>query len=142
MASCKILMRWCLLQPTALLQSYLKAIVSPTAKLHFTVLVIKGKPSDVNFASGFKDARRNVCAFPFTCYHNIGGICSIKGFISADFRWGYSLLYVFWMASCNKSTYLLYMRTSGFQSLDGGTLMSSMFPYSDLFHFMLISLHS
>ena len=89
LASCKILMRMVVVFTTVvavgLLQSYLKAIVSPTAKLHFTVLVIKGKPGDVNFAGGFKDTRRNVSAFPFTCYHNIGGICSIKGFISADF---------------------------------------------------------
>ena len=44
--------------------------------------------------------------------------------------------------NCMQYTYLLYMRTSGFHSLEGGTLMSSMFPYSDLFHFMLISFHS
>ena len=38
--------------------------------------------------------------------------------------------------------YLLYMRTSGFQSFEGGILISSMFPYSDLFHFILMSFHS
>ena len=43
---------------------------------------------------------------------------------------------IFW------TTYLLYISTSGFQSLCGGILMSSTFPYSDLFHFKLTSVHS
>ncbi len=38
--------------------------------------------------------------------------------------------------------YLLYMRTSGFQSLCGGIRMSSMPPYSDLFHRMFTSFQS
>ena len=40
------------------------------------------------------------------------------------------------------ATHLLYIRTSGFHSLEGGILISSILPYSDLFHFILISLHS
>ena len=53
-------------------------------------------------------------------------------------------LFIFGLFDVGKCvfTYLLYMRTSGFHNLEGGILISSMLPYSDLFHFTLMSLHS
>ena len=39
-------------------------------------------------------------------------------------------------------THLLYMSRSGFQMYFGGILMSTISPYSDLFHFIFTSCHS
>ena len=55
-----------------------------------------------------------------------------------------NLCYSYYLVNLCYSYYshLLYIRTSGFHNLEGGILISSMLPYSDLFHFMLMSLHS
>ena len=44
--------------------------------------------------------------------------------------------------SCIRNLYLLYIRISGAQIVDGGTRMSFTFSYSDSFHLRLSSVHS
>ena len=60
LASCKILMRMVVVITTVvavgLLQSYLKAIVSPTAKLHYASLLIEGEVCDVDGARALQSS--------------------------------------------------------------------------------------
>ena len=58
--------------------SDLEAVVSPASKLHVTVLVIEGEPSDVNGTWGHEDARGNVGAETLTRDNNIGGVGGVK----------------------------------------------------------------
>lgn len=50
---------------------YLGAVVGPGSELHFTVLVVKGEPSDVYLASALEDARRNVQATAVMRDHHV-----------------------------------------------------------------------
>ena len=62
---------------------YLKSIVGPASKLHITILVIEGEPSDVNLTGGFEYSRRNISTPALVSHHHVGGESSIKLLISA-----------------------------------------------------------
>ena len=64
--------------------SYIKSIIGPAPKLHFAILIIKRKPSDINLTARLENARRNVCALPITGHHNIGLVGPIKCFTCAE----------------------------------------------------------
>lgn len=66
--------------------NYLESIVGPTSKLHLTVLIIKGEPSDVNFTSGHEDPWRNVGTTAATRYDNICRIGPVKCFAGTERR--------------------------------------------------------
>ena len=63
---------------------YLEPVVGPTPKLHLTVLIVKGKPGDVNQTCRFENARRDVCARSRRGHNNIGGVRSVKRFARAE----------------------------------------------------------
>lgn len=50
---------------------YLVAVVGPGSELHFTVLVVKGEPSDVYLACALEDARRDVQATAVMRDHHV-----------------------------------------------------------------------
>ena len=60
--------------------SHLKPVICPASKLHLTVLVVEGKPGDVDLASRHEDAGGDVRAFPLRCHHHICWIGPIKCF--------------------------------------------------------------
>ena len=62
---------------------YLESIVGPASKLHITILVIEGEPSNVNLTSGFEYSRRNISTPALVGHHHVGGESSIKLLISA-----------------------------------------------------------
>lgn len=64
-------------------QTHLEAVVRPTSELHVTVLVVEGKPGDVNLAGGLEDAGRDVGTLTLAGHHHIGGVRPVKRFISA-----------------------------------------------------------
>ena len=50
---------------------YLVAVVGPGSELHFTVLIVKGEPSDVYLACALEDARRDVQATAVMRDHHV-----------------------------------------------------------------------
>ena len=57
---------------------YLKAVVSPASKFHFTVLIIERKPGYINGTGRHEDARRYISANALTGHNYIGWICCIN----------------------------------------------------------------
>ena len=62
----------------SLLIGYLETIVGPAAKLHLTVLIVEGEPSDVYLTSGHEDPWRDVGAKSFTRHHHVCWIRPVK----------------------------------------------------------------
>ncbi len=63
--------------------TYLESIVSPASKFHVAILIIKWKPSDVNFAGRLEDARRDVGALAGVRHHHVGRVRPVKGLVGA-----------------------------------------------------------
>ena len=63
---------------------YLKSIVGPASKLHITILVIEGEPSDINLTGGFEYSRRNISTPSLVGHHDVSWESSIKLLISAE----------------------------------------------------------
>ena len=62
---------------------YLETIIRPTSKLHITILVIEGEPSNVNLTGGFEYSRRNVSTAALVRHNNVRWESSIKLLVSA-----------------------------------------------------------
>ena len=56
--------------------------VGPGAKLDVTLLVVEGKPGDVNLTGGLEEPGRYIEAAPGTAHHHVCFVCTIKLFIS------------------------------------------------------------
>ena len=67
-----------------MVNSYLVTIVSPTSELHLTVLVVKWKPSNVNFTGGLKYAGRDVSQCSGISDHNLYRVGAIEGLIGTE----------------------------------------------------------
>lgn len=63
--------------------SNLKSIVCPTAKFHFTFLIIKRKPCYVNFACWFEYTRWHIETRAIIAHHHIRLVCAVETLISA-----------------------------------------------------------
>ena len=63
---------------------YLESIVGPASKLHITILVIEGEPSNVNLTGGFEYSRRNISTAAFVRHNHVGWESSIKLLVSAE----------------------------------------------------------
>lgn len=66
--------------------AYLETVISPTAELHFAVLVVKREPRDIYLASGFENTRGNVSTATVAIHHHIGLVGAIKSLISAKYN--------------------------------------------------------
>ena len=62
---------------------HLPARIGPGTELHLALLVIKGKPSDVNLASGFEDTRRDIKTVATAVNYNLGLKSPVETFFSA-----------------------------------------------------------
>ena len=60
--------------------------VGPGAKLDVALLVVEGKPGDVDLASGLEQPGRDVEAAASAAHHNISLVSSVKLFISTGGR--------------------------------------------------------
>jgi hypothetical protein len=65
-------------------KKYLESVVSPAAEFHVAVLVIKGKPSDVNLAGRLKNSGWNVSALPSVGHHHVRRVGAVKGLVGTD----------------------------------------------------------
>ena len=62
---------------------YLESIICPASKLHITILVVEGEPSDINLTGGFEYSRRNISTPSLVGHHDVSWESSIKLLISA-----------------------------------------------------------
>lgn len=60
-----------------------KTVVSPATEFHFTLLVVEGKPGDIDFTSALEDARRDVVAAAVVPYNNVGLERVVETLVSA-----------------------------------------------------------
>jgi len=60
---------------------YLISVIGPATKLHITMLVIKGEPSNVYLACALEDARRYVQAATVIPDHHISVVCPVEPLI-------------------------------------------------------------
>lgn len=63
------------------MKAHLKAVICPRAEFHFTALIVKWKPRDVDFAGGLKNSGRYVQTRAVIPDHNIGGVGAVKTLI-------------------------------------------------------------
>ena len=77
-----------------IIDKYLKSVVGPASKLHITILVIEGEPSNVNLTGGFEYSRRNISTAAFVRHNHVGWESSIKLLVSAEKKWPVLTLYL------------------------------------------------
>ena len=63
--------------------THIEPVIRPASKLHLAVLVVEGKPGDVDLASRHEDAGGDVRAQALVCHHHICRVGSIKGLTRA-----------------------------------------------------------
>ena len=146
----------------------LKSIVSPAAKFHLAILIIKGEPSDVHGTGRHKDPWREERFRPSLSYQFLPDLvgCRCRYHRWSPPRWSgrwSRKLHWHWIVDRSRvniiktlipptryqasnmrlrNVYLLYIRMSGFQRLLGGTRISLTLLYSETFHLILVSVHS
>lgn len=75
-----IYLEWCLYKKFFNL-SYLQTVVSPTSELHFTALIVKREPCNINFACALEDTRGYIHAASIIPDHDIRSVRSIETFV-------------------------------------------------------------
>lgn len=64
-------------------KTYLKAVVRPRSKLHFTALIVEGEPSDVDLAGALEDTRWYVEARAVFLDHYVSWIRAVEALVGA-----------------------------------------------------------
>lgn len=63
---------------------YLESVIGPATKLHFTLLVVKWKPRNVNLACALEDARRDVQAASVVSDNHVGGVSPVEPLVRTE----------------------------------------------------------
>ena len=64
--------------------THLESVVSPAAKFHFTALIIKREPGDIDRTRRLEHSWRDVGTQSSTCHYNIGWVGGVEGFTSTE----------------------------------------------------------
>jgi len=62
---------------------YLKSVVCPTAKFHITLLIVEGKPRDIDLTRTLEYSWWYEYTTTIAVYHHVGCVRAVESFVSA-----------------------------------------------------------